>query len=461
MASPQEEVNDTLLAIAAYIQEALDSAVPNDTIHHAGLAHLRIIADRPRDVIDFAKEKLSTWPYTNVPLCWRRLFEDASLYLAIQQLKSMAAGSTANSNDNEAHQQSLTFAGCIDDASLAELVNTLDRAIIISGAPGRKAQFDSVFGYLYRLFAHTHPFEFRPQRLQIARPRALHILFPRVPRYDGPLDSEAFQLAIAPQTPFIMPGTFDHWPARKMWDDVQYLKDRSLNGQRLVPVEIGESYADAGWSQKLMPFGEFIDTYLLPQRTDAIGYLAQHDLFETLPGLKNDIDIPDYCYFDPPQPTGAAAQTAGLDSVRPLEQPIINAWLGPAGTKTPLHTDPYHNILCQVHGYKYVRLYSPYHRAKLYPHGTNEGGISMSNTSRVDIQPFVPPILTSRAETSAKNSAENKASRAVYRVLYPDFGAATYMEAILGPGECLYIPVGWFHYVESLTASFSVSFWFN
>lgn len=210
-----------------------------------------------------------------------------------------------------------------------------------------------------------------------------------------------------------------------------------------------------------MPFGAFIDRYLLPQRPDAIGYLAQHDLFETLPDLKNDISIPDYCYFDPPQATGAAAQTSGLDGVRPLEQPIINAWLGPAGTKTPLHTDPYHNMLCQVHGYKYVRLYSPNHRAKLYPRGTNEGGINMSNTSKVDIQPFVPPILTSRAETSAKDSAENKASIAVQQVLYPDFAAANYEEVILGPGECLYIPVGWFHYVESLTASFSVSFWFN
>lgn len=44
---------------------------------------------------------------------------------------------------------------------------------------------------------------------------------------------------------------------------------------------------------------------------------------------------------------------------------------------------------------------------------------------------------------------------------FPLFGEARYVETVLEEGECLYIPVGWWHYVRSLSVSFSVSFWWN
>lgn len=46
--------------------------------------------------------------------------------------------------------------------------------------------------------------------------------------------------------------------------------------------------------------------------------------------LRDDICIPDYCFVG-----GGELQS-------------LNAWFGPAGTVTPLHHDPHHNILAQV-----------------------------------------------------------------------------------------------------------------
>ena len=60
-----------------------------------------------------------------------------------------------------------------------------------------------------------------------------------------------------------------------------------------------------------------------------------------------------------------------------------NIWMGPEGTRSPLHNDPYENIFAQVVGYKYFRLYPPCETESVYPRGV-EGGIQMGNTSQVD-----------------------------------------------------------------------------
>ena len=99
---------------------------------------------------------------------------------------------------------------------------------------------------------------------------------------------------------------------------------------------------------------------------------------------------------------------------------------------TPLHNDPHHNLLCQVVGFKYVRIYPCSAAARLYPY---EDGLT-TNASQVDLD---QPDLRR----------------------FPEFKGLPHEEALLCPGDMIYIPPGWWHYVRSLSVSFSVSFWWN
>lgn len=72
-------------------------------------------------------------------------------------------------------------------------------------------------------------------------------------------------------------GCMSHWPALSRWGDLDYLV--AVAGGRTVPVELGRSYAQEDWSQRLMTVRDFVTRYITSPGTD-IGYLAQHQLFD-------------------------------------------------------------------------------------------------------------------------------------------------------------------------------------
>jgi hypothetical protein len=93
-----------------------------------------------------------------------------------------------------------------------------------------------------------------------------------------------------------------------------------------------------------------------------------------------------------------------------------------------------------------------------------EDGVDMSNTSCVDLDEamrFWREISCWGGGTTDDGKKEGEGSGDGVEEMYPAFRTARYVEGVLGPGECLYVPVGWWHYVRSLTPSFSVSFWWN
>ncbi|KAK6002205.1 hypothetical protein QM012_001843 [Aureobasidium pullulans] len=431
------------LSLAEDIRQALTSLSPKDPIHECGSAPLCIIQERPEDVLALAHQKLHTWKFDSVPLCWRRLYEEASLYQAVSIL---------NDHGMRGQKRKRHASPSPESDFITRLVHLLDMAIILTGAPCHRQLILSIFDSLQH-FLDSNEHKDIAKIFPVAQiPQSQNDTFIRVER----LDFLQFQQHLdIKTTPIIIKGVIDDWPATndplRYWSDPSYLLKATLGGRRLVPVELGRSYTDDDWSQRIMTFAEYMQSHLLQPKQERTGYLAQHDLFSQVPCLSADTNTPDYCYTSPP----SARAPSSTVEVETLDEPLRNAWLGPAGTISPLHTDPYHNILCQVVGYKYVRLYAPSETAKLYPRGIDENGVNMENTSHVDIS------LAKRLYTLDKQDQIDEMKKQKFEAQFPLFRNAECIEGVLGPGECLYIPVGWWHYVESLSTSFSMSFWWN
>ncbi|CAG9784896.1 unnamed protein product [Diatraea saccharalis] len=217
---------------------------------------------------------------------------------------------------------------------------------------------------------------------------------------------------IVAEKPVVLKNCINHWPALTKWKDQNYFI--KLAGPRTVSIEIGRDYTEAEWTQKLMTIEEFIKNFIF-QSNGSTGYLAQYQLFEQIPELKEDIIEPEYCCFS--------------EKDDPVD---VMAWYGPKGTISPLHHDSKKNLLTQVVGEKQIFLFSPQDSEYLYPHDHE----LLHNTSKVD--PRHPDLLK-----------------------YPKYKDAKVYYCVLSPGQMLYIPPKWWHFVESLSISFSVSFWWN
>ncbi|KAF9564116.1 hypothetical protein EC968_004619 [Mortierella alpina] len=403
-------------------------------------------------LLDHAREMLHAYPYREVPACWRELYTDAGI------VKALALGlfdSCSAADRNSADPLKLAIASC-------------DNVLVMAGASGAGRKpfvFQLINALEERINGREEACKPSAEKRQKTAAKAAKLgeeprqgPFPKIlhpiPRVHLPT-MDAFQRHVhgkscsGEATPLIITGAIDHWPAKERWTDLDTLC-RTAGPDRLVPIEIGSQYTDDQWTQKLVTMREFIQQYVVRDATShgedsaneehrmPIGYLAQHDLFEQIPRLRRDIDIPDYCMIE----------TQNQEGYHRPDDVLLNAWFGPRGTVSPMHTDPYHNLLAQVVGRKYIRLYAPRETPKLYCYGAEslvdadettgderKGAAMLSNTSQVNVE---KPDLGQ----------------------HPLFSEARYVETVLEPGELLYIPFHWWHYIRSLSTSFSVSFWF-
>jgi ribosomal protein L16 Arg81 hydroxylase len=112
-----------------------------------------------------------------------------------------------------------------------------------------------------------------------------------------------------------------------------------------------------------------------------------------------------------------------LDGSNP--QGKIFFWFGPAGTVTPLHHDIMNVLVAQLSGRKRFTLIAP------------------------EQTPYVYNEVSVYGEV---NCGEPEDTR------HPLYREATPIDIVLGPGDVLFIPVGWWHYVQALETSIMVSY---
>jgi hypothetical protein len=218
--------------------------------------------------------------------------------------------------------------------------------------------------------------------------------------------------------PVVITEMTQKWPARRTFT-LERLRDEL--GDIVVTLR---SYSEASDESFLVQTGHDLKRVTLRDfLTAAAGGVPSElvkawsmrvstELFEQVPALKGEFD------FDGLFPRGHKRYDHFL-------------WIGPPGYTTGLHTDEVPvNLLAHFVGHKTVTLYDPAQTALLYPETRESVRDSMYSAVNV-----MAPDL----------------------VKHPDFAKARALVAELTPGDLLYIPGGWWHWVRGHDLCISVS----
>ncbi|MDZ8264149.1 cupin-like domain-containing protein [Nostoc sp. ChiQUE01b] len=232
--------------------------------------------------------------------------------------------------------------------------------------------------------------------------------------------------------PFLIEDVAEHWDACNNWSN-DYLINHC--GNNMVSVRFYtknffndyQNFACEGGDydtlEKEMKYQEYIKDYLENRvnknknNYDFLGcYLPQAYFEERFPEIVGDVTYPEYLN----------------------RKPVVFLWQGFSSknfsSTTNLHFDGFHNIFVQIRGRKRILLFPPSNYLSFYPPLENSVGIP--EFSKVN-----PDVLNLE--------------------LFPKFPWEEKIEVILQPGEMLYIPPFWWHYVTAVDENISLSFFYD
>ncbi len=234
--------------------------------------------------------------------------------------------------------------------------------------------------------------------------------FGEIQRIDPPPFHEFLERYISVNRPVILTGCMEEWKPYKAWSFDYF---RRHHQDSVVGIQDGRD-SDPFYEQnqkfhrKEVRFGDFLDRLEHTESSNdfymTAGNMGTHRaaLSQLFDDAEN-INIRDD-YFE-----------------LPAEGSL---WIGPKGTITPLHFDMINNFFCQIRGSKRVRLVPSWSLPWVY----NDYHVYS------DVDAALPDF-----------------------VKHPLFSKTTVYDFVVYPGEVLFIPMGWWHHLESLEPTVSLT----
>ena len=217
--------------------------------------------------------------------------------------------------------------------------------------------------------------------------------------------------AIQSRLPIKISGLLENWPASQWTFELLKARIGAKKVKVLLDIPQAGGIFPGGQDkyEHIMTFTELIEhAQCIKAPPCYLGFLRIHELLHD-----NTKDL-DFSSLTP----------------KSNEPTDTRLWLGSANTCSGLHSDLKDNVFAQIKGRKRVFLV-PFEQTRL-------------------VYPFIDNIVNSQVDP--ENYSYHK---------FPKFISADVMETYVEPGDILFIPRGWWHYLRSLAPSISINHWFG
>lgn len=226
-----------------------------------------------------------------------------------------------------------------------------------------------------------------------------------------------FNRYIAQSQPVVITGIANQWQAYSNWTPESF---KQMFGQIEVPLRSSDNELDVFFGKKkqkeFLSFAQYIDLILnwniAEKRPPYFGniFLNNSEIKPIVEPLLQDFDFPNYFTNS--------------------KKNDLHLWIGAANQKSTIHNDNYQNLNAQIYGKKAFLLFSPEQHPLLYP-------------VKIDDELWSSPVDPQNPDLAK----------------YPLYDRTSCIEAVLEPGEILFIPIFWWHQARAITTAINLNMW--